>query len=59
MWVLGVLERDRWYYWRFFISTLLKRPRSFPMSMAFAVYGFHFRTVVRKYTKTPVQDIKA
>jgi radical SAM superfamily enzyme YgiQ (UPF0313 family) len=59
MWVMGVLERDRWYYWRFFVSTLLKRPRSFPISMAFAVYGFHFRTVVRKYTKTPVQDIKA
>jgi radical SAM superfamily enzyme YgiQ (UPF0313 family) len=59
MWVMGVLERDRWYYWRFFVSTLLRRPRSFPISMAFAVYGFHFRTVVRKYTKTPVQDIKA
>jgi len=59
MWVLGVLDRDRWYYWRFFASTLLKRPRSFPMSMALAVYGFHFRTIVRKYTKTPVQDSKA
>jgi radical SAM superfamily enzyme YgiQ (UPF0313 family) len=59
MWVMGVWERDRWYYWRFFISTLLKRPRSFPMSMALAVYGFHFRTVVRKYTKTPIRDIKA
>ncbi len=59
MWVLGVWDRDRWYFWRFYISTLLKRPRSFPMSMAFAVYGFHFRTVVRKYTKTPIRDIKA
>ena len=38
MWVLGVLERDRWHYWRFFFSTLLKNPRSFPMSMSFAVY---------------------
>jgi radical SAM superfamily enzyme YgiQ (UPF0313 family) len=59
MWVLGVWDRDRWYFWRFYISTLLKRPRSFPMSMALAVYGFHFRTVVRKYIKTPIQDIKA
>ncbi len=59
MWVLGVWDRDRWYFWRFYISTLLKRPRSFPMSMALAVYGFHFRTVVRKYTKTPIRDIKA
>ena len=59
MWVMGVLERDRWYYWRFFISTLLKNPRSFPISMAFAVYGFHFRKIVRKYTKTPIQDFRA
>jgi radical SAM superfamily enzyme YgiQ (UPF0313 family) len=59
MWVLGVWDRDRWYYWRFFFSTLLKRPRSFPMSMALAVYGFHFRTIVRKYIKTPIQDIQA
>jgi hypothetical protein len=59
MWVLGVLDGDRWYYWRFFISTLLKNPRSFPMSMVLAVYGFHFRTIVRKYTKTPTQDVRA
>jgi radical SAM superfamily enzyme YgiQ (UPF0313 family) len=59
MWVLGVLERDRWHYWRFFFSTLLKNPRSFPMSMAFAVYGFHFRTIARKYTKTPTEDAQA
>jgi hypothetical protein len=59
MWVLGVLDRDRWYYWRFFISILLKNPRSFAMSMALAVYGFHFRTIARKYTKTPVQDVRA
>ena len=58
MWVLGVLDRDRFYYWRFFFSTLLKNPRSFPMSMAFAVYGFHFRTIVRKYTKTPTQNVR-
>jgi len=59
IWVLGVLDRDRWYFWRFYISTLLKRPRSFPISMALAVYGFHFRTIVRKYTKMPIQDIRA
>ena len=49
MWVLGVLERDRWHYWRFFFSTLLKNPRSFPISMSFAVNGFHFRAIVRNY----------
>jgi radical SAM superfamily enzyme YgiQ (UPF0313 family) len=59
MWALGVLDRDRWYYWRFFFSTLLKNPRSFPMSMALAVYGFHFRTIARKHNKTPIEDARA
>ena len=59
MWALGVLENDRWHYWRFFFSTVLKNPRSFPMSMALAVYGFHFRTVARKHSKTPIEDARA
>ncbi len=59
MWALGVLESDRWHYWRFFISTLLKNPRSFSTSIALAVYGFHFRAIARKYTKTPIEDARA
>ena len=59
MWALGVLESDRWHYWRFFISTLLKNPRSFATSMALAVYGFHFRTIARKHSKTPIEDARA
>jgi radical SAM superfamily enzyme YgiQ (UPF0313 family) len=59
IWVLGVLDSDRWQYWRFFISTLLKNPRSFPTSMALAVYGFHFRTIVRKYAGTRARNVRA
>ena len=59
MWFLGVKERGRRQYWRFFVSTLLRHPRSFPMSMAFAVYGFHFRTVAGKYIGSPVKDVSA
>jgi len=59
MWFLGVKERGRRQYWRFFVSTLLRHPRSFPLSMALAVYGFHFRTVVRDYIGSPVKDAPA
>jgi len=50
IWFLGVKDRGRGHYWRFFVSTLLRRPRSFPLSMTLAIYGFHFRTVVSRYT---------
>ena len=48
MWVLGVKEKGRKYYWKLFVSTLLKYPRSFPLSMSLAVYGLHFRKVAEK-----------
>ncbi len=57
MWSLGIKENGRRYYWRFFVSTLLKYPRSFPLSMSFAVYGFHFRKVIEKYISLPIEDI--
>jgi len=48
MWVLGVKEKGRRYYWKLFVSTLLKYPRSFPLSISLAVYGLHFRKVAEK-----------
>jgi len=53
MWVLGVMEKGRIRYWRFFISTLVKRPRLFPLSISLSVYGLHFRRVAKKFGKTP------
>ena len=48
MWVLGVKEKGRRYYWRLFSSTLLKKPRLFPLFITLSVYGFHFRKVAEK-----------
>jgi len=56
MWILGVKETGRRYFWRLFVSTLLKSPRSFPFSITLAVYGFHFRKVVEKYINTPIKE---
>jgi len=56
IWILGIREKGRRYYWKLFVSTLLKRPRSFPLSISLAVYGYHFRKVVEVYTNTPIED---
>ena len=55
MWVLGVKERERKYYWRLIISTLLKNPRTFPLSIGLTVSGYHFRKVVEKYIRAPIE----
>jgi len=48
MWVLGVKEKGRRHYWGLFSSTLLRKPRLFPLFVTLTVYGFHFRKVAEK-----------
>jgi len=44
-WLLGVRHRGRFAYWRFSLSTLLRRPRQFRYATQLAIIGFHFRKV--------------
>ncbi len=58
-WFLGIKERGRRYYWRLLASTLLKHPRSFPLSISLSVFGFHFRKIAKKFSSVPVIDTPA
>ncbi len=44
-WLLGIRHRGRTYYWRFFWSTLLRRPHQFRYAIELAIMGYHFRRV--------------
>ena len=46
IYLLGIRGTERVQYWRLFFWTLFRRPRSFPLAITFAIYGFHFRQVV-------------
>ncbi len=43
LWLLGFWHRGRLAYWRFCITTLLRRPRLFPVAVEPAITGHHFR----------------
>lgn len=43
--VLGVLGKERVYYWKLFFWSLFKRPRLFSLAILLSIYGFHFRKV--------------
>ncbi len=45
MWWLGIREKGRRDYWMLFASTLFKYPRSVPLFLTLAAYGYHFRKV--------------
>jgi radical SAM superfamily enzyme YgiQ (UPF0313 family) len=58
IWVLGVKEKGRIHYWQLFVWTLLKKPKTFPLSMTLAVQGFHFRKVAQKVRVSLTNDIR-
>jgi hypothetical protein len=47
LWILGVLEKGKRYYWKLFFLGLFRYPRQFPLAITMAIYGFHFRKVVK------------
>jgi radical SAM superfamily enzyme YgiQ (UPF0313 family) len=53
MWLLGVVDKGRNYYWKLFISTLVRRPRVFPLAISLSVFGYHFRKVTERYSESP------
>jgi radical SAM superfamily enzyme YgiQ (UPF0313 family) len=46
IWFLGIKGKERVHYWRLISWTLLRRSRSFPLAITFAIHGFHFRKTV-------------
>lgn len=42
---LGVVGKERLYYWKLFFWSLFRRPRHFSTAITLAIYGFHFRRV--------------
>jgi hypothetical protein len=47
-WLLGIWDRGRHNYWRFFWSTLLRRPGLLRCAIELAVIGYHFRRVASR-----------
>jgi radical SAM superfamily enzyme YgiQ (UPF0313 family) len=45
MFVLGIMGKERLYYWKLFFWSLFRRPRHFTTAITLAIYGFHFRRV--------------
>ena len=53
MWFMGVRENGRRHYWGLVASTLLTKPKSFPLLVSLSIYGYHFRRVIKQYINTP------
>jgi radical SAM superfamily enzyme YgiQ (UPF0313 family) len=47
-WLLGIWDRGRHNYWRFFWSVLIRRPRQLRSAIELAVMGYHFRRIASR-----------
>jgi hypothetical protein len=42
---LGIIGKERRYYWELLTWSIFKRPKVFPAAVRFSIYGFHFRKI--------------
>ncbi len=46
---LGIIGKERFYYWRLFCWSLFRRPKVFPLAITLTIYGFHFRKIFKDH----------
>ena len=46
---LGIIGKERIYYWKMFFWTLIHKPKLFSLAILFSIYGFHFRKISNSY----------
>lgn len=45
MWILGVFEKERKYYWKLLFNSLFNNPKNFSKAITMTVYYAHFRKI--------------
>lgn len=45
LWILGILEKGKRFFWKLLLFSLFRHPKKFPITITLAIYGFHFRRV--------------
>jgi radical SAM superfamily enzyme YgiQ (UPF0313 family) len=46
--IIGIYDNNRKYYWQLFFWSLFKRPKLFPLAITYTIYGYHFKKVFKK-----------
>lgn len=55
----GVFGRQRWSYWKFFLTAATRYRRCFGAAMSLAVMGYHFQVLTHRLLKTATQPVLA
>ncbi len=44
---IGILKKNRRYYWKLLFWSIFNKPKSFPLAVTYSIFGYHFRRVFR------------
>lgn len=50
IWYLGILDKNRFYFWKMFLTCLFKYPKTLPKTLMQAAYFAHFEKIFSKET---------
>lgn len=48
IYLLGILGKERFQYWKLLLWTQFRRPEFVPLAVTLAIYGYHFRKIAQK-----------
>jgi len=46
IWLMGVIEKGKLYFWKMMFWTLLHKPKLIPEAITQSIYGYHYRAVL-------------
>ena len=57
LYVLGIEDRNRFYFWKMFLICVLKYPKALPKAMTQAIYFVHFEKIfVTEICETSIKE---
>ena len=45
--IIGIYKKNRKYYWELLFWSIFNKPKTFPLAVAYSIYGYHYRKVFK------------
>jgi hypothetical protein len=48
--IIGIIEKNRKYYWMLLLWSIFRKPKVFPLAVTYSIQGYHYRKIFRNIT---------
>jgi len=46
--IIGILKKNRKYYWELIFWSLFNKPETFTLAVSYSIYGYHYRKIFKE-----------